>query len=216
VAKQRRARPEGERGLRVIGGTLRGRKLKTPRSQILRPMRDQVREALFNILGPATLDDAAVLDLFSGSGSLGIEAISRGARRAVFVERAPLCADCLEGNLRALGIAEQGEVVRHDLGAGVARFVSRGPFDLVLIHPPFPLLRQAPPPGEPDMLELLAELTSTPGLLDPEATIAFETPRECYPSSEPLEAAGLEVELRREYGTTALFVTTLAPTRESG
>ena len=68
MAKRKGKRGSEPTGLRVIGGSLRGRRLKTPRSMILRPMRDQVRGALFNILGPGTLYDAVVLDLFAGSG----------------------------------------------------------------------------------------------------------------------------------------------------
>ena len=75
--------------MRVIGGTLRGRKLAALRGRSIRPTSDRVREALFNILGPKPLE-AKVLDLFAGTGALGIEALSRGATQAVFIDKTPL------------------------------------------------------------------------------------------------------------------------------
>jgi len=96
--------------MRVIAGSLGGRRLKAPRGSVTRPTSDRVREALFAMLGE--LDGASVLDLFAGTGALGIEALSRGARRAVFVERDPAAAKVLQGNLAALGIGSESAEVR--------------------------------------------------------------------------------------------------------
>lgn len=96
-------------GLRIIGGTLRGRKVTYSGDQRTRPMKDRVREAVFNLLG----DDVAgtqVLDLFAGSGALGLEALSRGARRAVFLEQHFPTADIIRQNAASLGVADQVEV----------------------------------------------------------------------------------------------------------
>src|SRR5918998_6335794 len=89
--------------MRVVAGTHGGRRLATPPGSATRPTSDRVREALFSILG-AAVDGARVLDLFAGSGALGIEALSRGAAEATFVERAPAALRALRGNLAALGI----------------------------------------------------------------------------------------------------------------
>ncbi len=194
-------------GLRIIGGLHRGRRLATPKGEdLLRPMRNQVRGALFNILGAERLEGARVLDLFAGSGSLGLEALSRGAQHAVFVDRAPPCLAVLRKNVATLGVGAQTTVLRHDLGKGVGALLPHAPFDLVLVHPPFVLLREAPGPGEPDVATLLASLATTAGILADDARIAFETPRACFRDEGSLP--GLEVLLRREYGSTALFVAT--------
>ncbi|MGE0710751.1 MAG: 16S rRNA (guanine(966)-N(2))-methyltransferase RsmD [Planctomycetota bacterium] len=193
-------------GLRITGGELRGRALLTPPGEdLLRPMRSQVRQALFNVLAAET-PGAAALDLFAGSGCLGIEALSRGARRCTFVERAGPCLKVLERNLDALGLAERGEVRRHDLNLGLGALASAGPFDLVLVHPPFELLGRAEQPSQPlDVAALLSSIPRTPGLLAPEGTVAFETPRGCYP--DPAAALpGLRIVRQKDYGTTTLFV----------
>lgn len=202
---RRPPRPGGETGLRIIAGEHRGAKLRTPPGHVLRPMRDQVRGALFNILGDV-VPGARVLDLFSGSGSLGLEAISRGAASALCIDRAPVCLEALAENVEKLRAGDRVEVRRHDLALGLAPLASRGPFDLVLMHPPFELLRRPPGPGEADPGRLLAEAARGPGLLAPGAWLAFETPRETWRDPRELEALGLRVDLRREYGTTALFV----------
>jgi len=202
----RRGTDEGN--LRITGGDFRGRPLHTPPGKILRPMRSQVRQALFNVLGPS-VQEARVLDLFSGSGCLGLEALSRGADHAVLVERAGVCIRAIEQNLETLGAKDRATVRRHDLNLGVASLVREGPFDLVLIHPPFELLgRSAKPSQSLDVAALLRSLPAQAGLLAPDATLAFETPRGCYPEAEVADAlAGLEVERRKDYGSTTLFVT---------
>src|SRR4051794_19500228 len=99
--------------MRVIAGTLRGRRLKAPAGRSTRPTSDRVREALFSMLGE--IDGVQVLDLFAGTGALGIEALSRGAAAAVFVERDGAAAAVLRENLGALGIgSERAEVRRTD------------------------------------------------------------------------------------------------------
>jgi 16S rRNA (guanine966-N2)-methyltransferase len=117
--------------LRVVAGELRGRRLRAPRGTRTRPTADRVREALFSMLGDVS--DARVLDLYAGSGALGIEALSRGAGSAVFVERDPRAAAVLEHNLGSLGLEQR--VVRED----ALRFLARGEgtFDLVFCDPPY-------------------------------------------------------------------------------
>src|SRR5579862_7043423 len=90
--------------MRVIAGTYRSRKLQTLRGLALRPSSDRLRESLFNILGPA-VEDSVFVDVFAGSGAVGIEALSRGARQAIFIENHPAGAALIRGNLTSLGIA---------------------------------------------------------------------------------------------------------------
>ena len=124
--------------MRVIGGTDRGRRLAAPKGLTTRPTAERVREALFDILG-STVTGMRVLDLFAGSGAVGIEALSRGAARAVFVERdrEALCA--LRANLAALGVSrERARVVAGDALAALATLAHReAPFDLVFVDPPY-------------------------------------------------------------------------------
>ncbi len=175
---------------------------------IARPMRDQVRTALFNILGKGLLEGANVADLFAGSGSLGLEAISRGASRAVFVETAAPCLRTIEKNLERLGFEERAVVRRYDLARGVLGLLQAGlaPFDLVLMDPPFPLLRRPPAPGEADVRAILREMGTLEGFLSPHARIALETPAESFRIEGELPGMKLSLVLRREYGSTALLV----------
>ncbi len=122
-------------GLRVTGGTLGGRRLRAPRGG-LRPSADRVREATFARLGD--LEGAAVLDLYAGSGALGVEAVSRGAAAVVFVERAPRCLSVLRANIESLGLGPVARVVRGDAPRAIQRLGRSGQrFDLVLLDPPY-------------------------------------------------------------------------------
>ncbi len=123
--------------MRVIAGRYGGRRLAAPPGRLVRPTADRVREALFSILGE--LDGAAVLDLFAGSGALGIEALSRGAERVVFVERAAAACAVIEANIAALEVpAEAFELRRCDVvGAVRAAREARETYDLVFIDPPY-------------------------------------------------------------------------------
>lgn len=97
-------------GLRIIGGSLRGRTVRYSGDPALRPMKDRVREAVFNLLGPSVAGKHAV-DLFAGTGALGLEAISRGAARATFIEQHFPTARVLEENLAALGVQDRTELI---------------------------------------------------------------------------------------------------------
>jgi 16S rRNA (guanine966-N2)-methyltransferase len=115
----------------IVAGEFRGRRLAAPRGVRTRPTADRVREALFSMLGDVSR--ARVLDLYAGSGALGIEALSRGAASAVFVERDPRAVVAIERNLGSLGLDQ--EVLRQD----AVRFLRRGTgtFDLVFVDPPY-------------------------------------------------------------------------------
>jgi 16S rRNA (guanine966-N2)-methyltransferase len=144
--------------LRISGGELAGRRIRVPRGGDVRPTTERVREAVFSILGD--LSGARVLDLFCGSGALGIEALSRGAAEATLVDRDPRTA---RDNLRSLGLDDRAETVRSQ----VARYLGRAEeasFSLVLCDPPYrladrlereldPLIRRVLAPGGRAMTE---------------------------------------------------------------
>jgi 16S rRNA (guanine966-N2)-methyltransferase len=119
--------------VRVIAGTHRGRRLERPEGDETRPTADRVREALFSMLGD--VGDADVLDLYAGSGALGIEALSRGAASAVFVDSSRVAAEATRGNLTELG--ERGEVVCRDALDYLRGVGGQRRFDLVLCDPPY-------------------------------------------------------------------------------
>jgi 16S rRNA (guanine966-N2)-methyltransferase len=117
--------------LRVVAGEFKGRRLVAPRGARTRPTADKVREALFSMLGD--VEGARVLDLYAGSGALGIEALSRGAASAVFVERDPRAVAAIERNLEPLDV--EATVARADASRWLAR--EEGRYDLVFCDPPY-------------------------------------------------------------------------------
>src|ERR1700757_4131872 len=125
--------------MRVVGGRLRGRNLASPASQAIRPTADRLRESLFNILVHAydnPIEGARVLDLFAGTGALGIEAISRGAAFALFVDNGTEARALLRNNVEALGLGGVTKVYRRDAtDLGPAHPVE--PFSLVFLDPPY-------------------------------------------------------------------------------
>lgn len=126
--------------MRVIGGTARGRRLLAPRGLATRPTSDKVKEALFSILhgifGP--LDNCPVLDVFAGSGNLGIEALSRGAPEVVFVESSREAAAVIARNLETTGFKENGRILTRDFRSAFASLESaRRRFGIVFLDPPY-------------------------------------------------------------------------------
>ena len=142
--------------MRVIAGRYKGRRLKTPTWEGLRPTSDKLRETLFNILA-ARIEEARVLDGFAGTGAVGIEALSRGAAHVTFVEQDPRAVALIEANLAACGIGADYNVRRGDVLAAL-----RSPgaaFDLILLDPPYDLHPVSP------TLEAAAARLSADGLL---------------------------------------------------
>lgn len=123
--------------MRVISGSARGRKLLAPQESDVRPMLDRVKESLFNILRDR-VEETRVLDLFSGSGSLGIEALSRGAAACVFMEQDATLLKYIRRNLEATGLDAAAMVIKGNVMMGPRQdAMGRGPFDLVLCDPPY-------------------------------------------------------------------------------
>lgn len=128
--------------VRVIAGSAKGRRLATLRTLALRPTPDRVREALFNILGER-VDGAAVLDLFAGSGAIGLEALSRGARVAIFVEAHEPACRLIAKNLQRCGLYERASVWCRDVLKAIPALKMQGQtFDVIFLDPPYqtPLL----------------------------------------------------------------------------
>jgi 16S rRNA (guanine966-N2)-methyltransferase len=119
--------------MRIVAGAFRGRTLKSPTWEGLRPTSDRLRETLFNILGPS-VRGARVLDGYAGTGAIGIEALSRGASDVTFVEKDPRAVKLIDANLAALGAT--GVIMRAGMAEAVAR-LSGQVFDLIILDPPY-------------------------------------------------------------------------------
>jgi 16S rRNA (guanine(966)-N(2))-methyltransferase RsmD len=172
--------------MRVIAGTLGGRRISAPRGAATRPTSDRVREALFSILG-GRVAGARVLDLFAGSGALGIEALSRGAAAATFVDEAPAAVRAVRANLHGL---EGAEVVRRDARAWLRSAREAGLiYDLVFLDPPY---RQVPALG-PVLAEPVAAVLAPGGL------VVSESDRR-----SPMELPNFTLEDERRYGDTLI------------
>jgi 16S rRNA (guanine966-N2)-methyltransferase len=178
--------------MRVIAGRLGGRRLVAPRGAArTRPTSDRVREATFSILGDLT--GARVLDLFAGTGALGIEALSRGAERSVFVEQERLALRALRLNLSSLRLGPPlAELRAGDALAALALARERGEaYDLTFVDPPYGAAREL---GEP----LSASL---PAVLSPGARVVAESDRR-----RPLRLTGLTPLTQRRYGDTLIAI----------
>lgn len=123
--------------VRIIAGEFRSRRLVAPRAAAVRPTADRVKESLFGIITPR-LDGARVLDLYAGTGNLGLEALSRGAAACCFVERAPSPCAAIRGNIAALGLEGRAELLRLDCVRALGLLARRGDrFSLVFADPPY-------------------------------------------------------------------------------
>jgi len=181
--------------MRIIGGSLRGRRIEAPEGRDTRPMLDRVREAMFSTLAP-WLAGARVLDLFAGTGSLGLEALSRGAEHVRFVERGPGAAALLRGNVEELGFEERVLVLEHD--ALDPAIWGDTPVDIAFLDPRYPMLRDLGRRG--GLLRRVEELVRE--RLAPEGVAMLHAPR------RELRDRDLPSNLARTvriYGTNALW-----------
>jgi 16S rRNA (guanine966-N2)-methyltransferase len=121
--------------MRVIAGTLKGRRLQAPGWDGLRPTSDKLRETLFNVLAPR-IQGAQVLDGYAGTGAVGIEALSRGAAHVTFVERDPRAAALIAANLERCGVSDRYAIIRARF-AGTERPPAGGRFDIIFVDPPY-------------------------------------------------------------------------------
>lgn len=132
--------------MRIIGGRVKGRRLRSPSknktkgsTQLIRPTADRAREALFNIIG-REIEKAAVLDLYAGTGAMGLEAISRGAELAVFVDSSTAAIQIINKNINLCGFSEKTLIFKRDLSQGLsflAKELPKGTFQVVFVDPPY-------------------------------------------------------------------------------
>ncbi|MBP1991386.1 16S rRNA (guanine(966)-N(2))-methyltransferase RsmD [Paenibacillus eucommiae] len=179
--------------MRIISGSARGRALKAVPGMSTRPTTDKVKEAVFSMIGPY-FEGGSVLDLFAGSGGLGIEALSRGMDKAVFIDIEKKSVDTVLLNLAAAGFKEQAEVYRNDALKALKLLAKRGmQFDLVFLDPPYKLKKIR------ELIETMEELA----LLRPEVILVTE-----HDASDVQEDSigSLEQKRRAEYGDTAVTI----------
>jgi len=177
--------------MRITGGTAGGIPIKAPKGARTRPTSDKVREALFNTLGD-DIPGGTVLDLFAGSGALAIEALSRGAERAVLIEKDPAAVRIIESNLEKTDLAERAVIVRGDFRSALAKLSQRGEvFDLIFIDPPY----------ESDLLDRAAEAISEHRITTTTSIIVVEHFKK---SLLPESIAGIPFGRTRGYGQTSL------------
>jgi 16S rRNA (guanine966-N2)-methyltransferase len=176
---------------RVIAGAYRGRQLKVPRGLVTRPTGARVREALFNVLGDLT--NARVLDLYAGSGALAFEALSRGAARAVLVERDRSALACIRDNANALHVEDRSVVLPLVLPRALAQATAHGPFDLVFCDPPWMDLT--------DAIATLTDLVRKSALAEGARLVLEHSAKDDVPI-----VSGLEPADRRVWGDTAVVI----------
>lgn len=175
--------------MRLTGGLNGGRRLIAPRGRQTRPTAAKVREAIFNILGPPPV--GSVLDLYAGTGALGLEALSRGAAAAVFVEREHAPLQALRRNIKELGLESRATVLGSDVRTGLRRLAGLGArFSWVFLDPPYIKETEG----------VLAELSGN-DLLEPCAVVILEHDRRNRP---PDSVGHLFLTDRRQYGDTEL------------
>jgi 16S rRNA (guanine966-N2)-methyltransferase len=172
--------------MRIIAGSRKGHRIAAPKGHDTRPTGDRVREAAFNLIGP--VDDAAVLDLYAGSGAMGLEALSRGASAATFVESDPRAAAAIQQNLEKLRLTG-ARIVREDARRALAAEAASGrKYDLVLVDPPYDHYVELQP--------MLARYL--PHVLSPDGLIVVETEQRVEPELP------FEQRTSRKYGAARL------------
>lgn len=177
--------------VRIIGGSAGGRRLATPRGAATRPTTDRVRESLFSILGGPP-EGTRVLDLFAGSGALGLEALSRGADHTVFVDQAPAALEVLRANLRSLGFGDRATVLRADALRALPRLERAGErFGWIFVDPPY----------ASGLADAVLERLGTGDLVAAEGVVAVEHDRR----RSPAQRSGVLIrDDQRRYGDTVL------------
>lgn len=178
--------------MRIIAGESRGRKLRTVRRGATRPTMDRVRESLFAILTP-WLEDCHFLDIFAGTGSVGLEALSRGAERAVFVESNRSCAGAIRENLELMGCSEAAGVIARAWNAGLTQLSGKEAFHIIFADPPYE--------QEKILLKVADEVVNHNLLIAPGWLVLQHTVRLFLP--EELAGALRKVDVRR-FGETVL------------
>jgi len=186
--------PPPRRSPRIIAGEAGGRRLAVPAGDRVRPTADRVKESVFAALGPDRLAGARVLDLFAGSGALGLEALSRGAAAALFVEKDPAAARAVRTNIDTLGFSDRAVLRRAAAAAVITGPAPDPPYDLALLDPPYDT-----PAAD---VEAVVRRLADGGWLAPDGTVVVERAA----GSPPLEwPAGWGSTWERCYGDTLVL-----------
>jgi 16S rRNA (guanine966-N2)-methyltransferase len=187
--------------MRIIAGFHRGRKIEAPEGLTTRPMTDRVRENLFNIIA-AEIPDAVVLDLFCGSGALGLESLSRGAAAATFVDTDRAAIEAVETNCQRLGLTERVRILRRDglrPGAWI-RPTGAESYTLLFVDPPYKMT--ADPAGQERLADMVRTLVAL-GCVAPQAVAMLRAERG---TAVKLPWQGFDLIDERTYGTTTLYL----------
>ncbi len=185
--------------MRVISGRARGARLNTPTGMETRPTADRVKEAMFSII-QFDIPGARVLDLFGGTGQLGIEAISRGAKSAVFVDQSPQACNLIRDNLRLAKMEKEGSVIRSDYQSFLKN--TKDKFDIILLDPPYAEV----------FLENALKLITEIDILQSNGIIVAEYP---FGKTVPLDFSGIIRSKDYKYGNTALSIYRKEPAGEA-
>lgn len=171
--------------MRIIAGEFRGRTILSPETDDTRPITDRAKQSLFDVLAPL-IPDAIVCDCFAGTGSMGLEALSRGASRAIFMEKDRTALKLLRQNIDALGVADRSTVLSGDVFKSIEQLPDG--IGLFFLDPPYRFVRE-----QVDALRQLAQVVQSK--LAPEATLIFR-----HDPGDSLELAGFRRYDQRDYG----------------
>lgn len=186
--------------MRIIAGTHRGRKIfSVPRDKFVKPISARIRQSTFDIIRPF-LTGANFLDLFAGCGTVGLEALSRGAVRVVFVEKAGICMKTIERNIAALGFTDKAKAWKADLMAGDLKWLAKGAnyegYDVIFMGPPYRTEENVPLYFSTPLLAKIAE----GGITTPNTLVVVQ-----HHEKEPAEAPATMEKFRSEkYGDTVV------------
>jgi 16S rRNA (guanine966-N2)-methyltransferase len=178
--------------MRIIGGEFRSRRILAPANDATRPITDRVKQSLFDILSPR-IEGAAVYDCFAGTGSMGLECLSRGAQQVLFFESDRSAAGLLRKNIASLGVKDRSDVVDRDLFAWFETSAASQPVDLVFLDPPYRFLTE-----RADGLRKLASRLAADHLA-PGGLVIFR-----HDAKDALDLPGLSPVDRRQYGEMAI------------
>lgn len=183
--------------LRIIGGEFKGRPLKSPSESLTKPTLSLMRKSVFDIC-QGIIEDSHFLDLFACSGSMGIEAISRGARHATFIEKDRKTSKVLLENIKSFNLEEKTDLLTADVFTTI-KTLKKAPYDIIYIDPPYPISKE---PNSP-VLSLLHFL-DTSSLLAPQSTLFVEegAPGALHPEKETFER--LRYKNSRKFGAALL------------
>jgi len=177
--------------MRITGGVARGQQFKVPKNDLVRPTTDRVREAIFSILASLTSRWSRGLDLFAGSGALGIEALSRDTDWVDFVEQAPKCCAIIKQNLQKLGFTQKSHVYCCSVAKALAFLENK--YDIIFMDPPY---------SDPSINHMATQLANS-GIMDDESLVIIS-----HASRSPLQDSydGLSLIKEKQYGDTCISI----------